>query len=291
MIIITSDEEKKQEIIEELEGVSFYQKHLNPTIETASIFDILFNSNNNEPYRNHIPRLDVALGLPQIKVIKSIGFGSSLDTEIINKYSNVIYTMANLPEKIKFQHGHPKIGFAYKKHPHEDEYPDLMVDLVNYERLVCELKKNELIILLTKLGATKIELRETFDDNSKISASLGASVFQNIIKLDAEGENRESIKTNKSIKLHLKGHSFDGSIDKSSLKWISEEPIWDLILKARNDNNLTGVEFDVCFHAESNLAAELNVSAAQEKVSAKVGADQNKVVVSQYSLRVEYSAD
>nr|WP_181374688.1 hypothetical protein [Pectobacterium carotovorum]AKG47523.1 hypothetical protein pA_00083 [Pectobacterium carotovorum] len=223
-------------------------------------------------------------------ILDKIKLGNKLDLTTIYKYSNVVYFKEDMPKIFEFEPNHPQVNYIYKKHPKKETYPNFLVDLASYERIVLDFKKQELIEFLVELGACEIEICEKQDNSSDISASFTANFFNKKVKTGAKGKTKDGKVASQMTKLSLRGHDYDGNHDFSKLTWLKSEPLWEMLITARNTSNLKKYEELIEFHQSFDVEAELKAALKVSKLNSDsvLQSNYHKKVLKQFHLKVEF---
>ncbi|HEP0304255.1 hypothetical protein [Providencia sp. PROV254] len=302
MLIVAKDQKNRDEIIERLEDFSFFHKYLKPSIEEMDSAELLncFSKFNTRPkniskdeivnfVKNQISIGGLLFNEKQT-IISRLRLGNKLDLATYYKYSDIVYFKENIPSIFEFEPNHPQIKFVYKKHPRSDLYPNFLVDLASYERIILDFKKQELIEFLIELGACEIEISEKEDNSGNISASFDANFLNKKVKSSVKGNKKDKKTESKITKLSLRGHDFDGNHDFSKLTWLKSEPLWEMLITARNTSNLKKYEQLIEFHQTCDVDAEIKAALKISKLQAdsKLKSEYQNKVLKKFHLKVEF---
>ncbi|MBQ0213860.1 hypothetical protein KAH51_10355 [Proteus vulgaris] len=302
MFIYAKNNESKNDIIIKLEESSFYATYIEPNFQ--DIEQLYKDEDINKEIRDswYLPDIlsefDTTRSLykRQKGGLVSLITGSKLSLGKIDKskeelqelYDDFILTKNELSPNTEFQVNHPIDKFVYKKHPDNNSYPNLMIDIATYSTILNKLKETELIDILIQLGATKIELNKINSNSKKISSCFEFGLQYG--SADIHTESTTDSKVKETIIYELEGKKFSGKLDRSKYIWINNEPEWNNIIAAREEGNSIFFQKEISLSSLDELSAEQNTSVDYNGLNPKEKIEfvYNNSLASYYSLLVTY---
>lgn len=201
-------------------------------------------------------------------------------------------------EDMIFPPGHPMSGVLYKLHPlaaYVPEKRNLYIPASTFEATVFAERESELIGILVDLGATKIKIGKSssnqfsHEEDATIKGSapnlkVDANFQDASLSGSASFENRE---------FELEGRQWmkDSRLDRGKYGWLSLEPEWESVVKARENGHCRFAEIELFrqshFHVESESA--LKIRHHFLKGDAKSGLSRSNSQSDYKIIRVEFS--
>lgn len=190
---------------------------------------------------------------------------SPSETKMLELEINNLKITSNKARELNysFPPGHPKSGILYQRHPLANFVSTKQrcyIPEQQYESILTEERQSELIRLLTELGATKIEILESYKNDNDVN--LNASVSTNVhhLELDASKKNDSnynvSTHVTKSFKLLGKKWVSGREFNKSTFNWFDFEPQWQSLVYTRT--------FGGCIEATIEMREEKSLISGSE---------------------------
>lgn len=166
-----------------------------------------------------------------------------------------------------FPAGHPRYDTAYVGHPLRAER---YMPLATFHHRIFEDKFNELISLLSELGATKLSIGFSSDQKQKASAKASFNFVEELL-----ASVRGSIET---YSISSVEGNFDARFNPSEapkipndLAWLEHEPTWLRVAKSRLNSGLT--QIDVSLRYEDDFGIDASLAAGLESFGLNIGGE------------------
>jgi len=166
---------------------------------------------------------------------------------------------------IQFPVGHPRYDMAYVGHPLR---PSEYMPIATFHRRIFEDKFNELIDLLSSLGATKMSVGFASNHKRDGNATLSLSLVEELLS-SAKG----------SLKTHSSSSS-EGTFEAeftpvstpsipTDLVWFDHDPTWQRVANARLNAGLT--QIDVALRYEDDFGIDAKLALGLENCGLNIG--------------------
>lgn len=184
------------------------------------------------------------------------------DDDHIAKNAPIVIDM-QLAERLRLPPGHPRDNMVYGGNPHDSiiYYP-----LAEFHIRLLEHKVDEVLTLLSALGAKELEVRYKQGYSDEIAASFSSTVssVDGGIKVGTKrGKSGEILFSAKYGKRSVKPNIPKG------LKWYPHEKMWRRIAEERIKHNLK--EFNMSIDYDSNFGISAELTAKFEGYGLSIG--------------------
>jgi hypothetical protein len=229
---------------------------LNPFKELRKVKDVLSKKYWTDP-RNY--------GLYGYLFDRLRGKGATGGTQKVDHFVRI---SADVAERIfRFPAGHPRYDMVYVGHPLR---PTEYVPIATFHRRIFEDKFNELITLLSSLGATKMSISYVSDRKRRRKADASLNLVEGLLT---------GIKGSVKVDTHS---SSEGKFDADftpvgapsipeDLVWLVHEPTWQSVADTRLDAGLTKI--DVALRYEDDFGIDAKLAVGLEKFGLSIGGE------------------
>lgn len=185
---------------------------------------------------------------------------SPAETELLESEINDLKITRSKARELglTFPPGHPKSGLLYQRHPlasYVSCKQSYYIPEQQYESILTEERQSELIRLLTELGATKIEISESYalerDNNSSVSVDGKGDSFELDVTKKNDSNQILSNKLLRSFKLIGKKWASNQELNTNLFNWFGFEPQWQSLVYTRTYGGC--IEATIEMHEEQSL--------------------------------------
>lgn len=193
-----------------------------------------------------------------------------------------------------FPPDHPKINYLYRIHPRahfSNENADLYIPIDEYDALVMEDKKGELISILAELGANYVSIaaeQEGVQKNAQFahfsangpSGSVGAQGI-------SEKAKSEYYATGETYHMTGKPWKRGDQLDRRPYVWLKSQPTWERTVCLREDCGCHEAELKIEARTSETSLLKLDASARIKVLNLKSGMSQESEQTSRSSISVK----
>lgn len=189
------------------------------------------------------------------------------------------FTLKNIGEQpFTFPPGHPVSRTFYKQHPlasYRPEKRNYYIPSSMYDSTLFAEREAELMGIFVDLGATKIRIftSSAYSSSSTIASTgkIGMGAFEAAAKFKALSESEKESFDNRELVLDGQVWHQGNVLDRTKYGWLSFEPEWEAIVKAREVGHCRTAEIELfkrsTFHTESESAVKLRQHFAKAEAS------------------------
>jgi hypothetical protein len=179
------------------------------------------------------------------------------------------FTLKNIGEQpFTFPPGHPVSRTFYKQHPlasYRLEKRNYYIPSSMYDSTLFSEREAELMGIFVDLGATKIRIftSSACSSSSTIASTgkIGMGAFEAAAKFKALSESEKESFDNRELVLDGQVWHQGNALDRTKYGWLSFEPEWEAIVKAREVGHCRTAEIELfkrsTFHTESESSVKL----------------------------------
>jgi len=163
---------------------------------------------------------------------------------------------ADVAERIiKFPVGHPRYDMVYVGHPLR---PSEYIPIATFHRHIFEDKFNELIALLSSLGATKLSVSFASNHKRGGNASLSLSLVDELLT-SAKGSFKAHSSSSSEGSFEAEFTPVSTPSTPTDLVWFDHESTWQNVANARLNAGLTQIDVALRYEDDFGIDAKLAV--------------------------------
>jgi len=212
----------------------------------------------------------VIIGIPVL-----VGLGAN---EILNKDKRQGLVITQITkshlQSFRLPPGHPSDHTIYVAHP---AMPEQYIPFADFHRSVFEQKFNELVTLLSYLGAKTIEVHFIRGWGKEFAASLNVGLSG---LAQAAGNVTKQVEQTLLYQAALKGHR---PRTPENLKWYNHEPSWQQVASQRRSHGLK--TFSLSYRYTSDFGINATVAARLNKAGFELGGTFNDHISTEWHVK------